>query len=615
MASRGRTCCVRLAAGLFACAPWAVASAADAWPTTIPDSGAWLARDSGGGLTNLTLALWWAGVAGWTATSSWLAGDAVRFKVRPDFWKPIVIFPFVAFALMAWWIPWSAVGQILMALAWIVPLVLYARERNPKAPASESILTQSHLGRAWRALLRKLGVKVADDLPISDGLPWVKLSAIPGATPEETAKAQRDLETMEGLPAATKLLQEAVAARSGIIVIESTADGLRVGHDVDGIPGAARDVRTPAKGRGKSRQPDIWGDAPPLQPAVGAAALAVFRTLAGVDPAQAGSEKDAAFTIEVDTKKKACRLTSRATKTAKQVTVTIDMPPFVPKKLEELGMEAELATRVRSLIALEKGLFVVSSPAANGCTTTFDTVLTSADRLLRDFVSIEDATKPPREIQNVKPVRYSVVDDEKPTDALKKAMLEYPRAIVTRDMVDKELAAELLNLADDQQFVLVSLRAADSIDAVSKLLDLGIDRAQLARCLLGSLSQRLVRKLCASCGESVPTPPKLLPQFKKTAEELPEIKRASQYGGCGLCRGRQFMGRTAIFELAAGPLVRQAIAEGRDAKTIRQAAVKDGMRSLTEAGMAMVAAGASSLEEMQRVFAPKKEAGPAGVKK
>ncbi|MFM9196867.1 MAG: hypothetical protein ACKOWG_14215, partial [Planctomycetia bacterium] len=93
---------------------------------------------------------------------------------------------------------------------------------------------------------------------------------------------------------------------------------------------------------------------------------------------------------------------------------------------------------------------------------------------------------------------------------------------------------------------------------------------------------------------------------------------ASPHGGCPACAGRQFVGRTAIFELAAGPTVRQAIAKGVDAKVLRQAAVKDGMRSLPEEGLAAVAAGVSSLDEMQRIFAAKpakKEAGVAGPKK
>jgi type II secretory ATPase GspE/PulE/Tfp pilus assembly ATPase PilB-like protein len=367
---------------------------------------------------------------------------------------------------------------------------------------------------------------------------------------------------------------------------------------------------------GKSRQPEVWGDAPPLEAAAGAAAVAALRAVAGAtDPARLAGGKEAAFTAEVDMKKRPCRLSLRTTKTSQQVVVAIDIPPFAPKKLEDLGMSAEMVASVRDLLAREKGLFLVSSPPAAGGSTLFDMVLMTADRLLRDFVSIESAAAPAKEVQNVKPVRFDPAAGESPVDALNKAMLEYPAAVVTRDIADKQLAASLLDLADDQRLVIVGVRAADAVDAIEKLLALGVPRDQLARCLLGSVSQRLIRKLCPQCGDPQPASPELLQRLKRTAEEVPSIKRASPHGGCRTCAGRQYMGRAAIFELAAGPTVKQAIAKAVDGKVLRQAAVKDGMRPLADAGLAMVAAGQCSLEELQRVFAVKKEAGPAGAKR
>ena len=585
-----------------------VAQAGDAWPASSPE---WLSRDAEGGLAIPQLLCWWAWIAVWAATSDWAFRDSARFKIRPEFWTACVVFPFAACGLLAWWIPWSAAGQALMALAWLVPLFVYSRERNPKAPPAESIFTVAHLRRAFAAVLQRMGVKTKSPLIVDNGLPWVTLVATAAETPEENVKWQEEAAAMPGFEAARKLLQEAAAARSSKVVIETAGDGFRVGHDVDGIPGVARAVKTPAKGSGKSKQPEVWGDAPPLEATIGNAAIAVLQTVAGADAAKLSGEKDAGFTAEVDGKKRPCRLLTRATKTAKQVVVTFDMPPYAPKKLEDLGMSSTIAGRVRELIALEKGLFVVSSPPGTGCTTTFDMVLLSTDRLLRDFVSIEDSGTPPHEVQNVKPVRYSSKAGEAPLSALKAALLEYPRAVVTRDLVDRELAGRLVELANDQQLVIVSMQAADSLDAIQKLLALGIGHEQLARCLLGSLSQRLIRKLCTQCGETVPTPPELLQRLKVSAEELPQIKRASPHGGCRACAGRQFIGRTAIFELAAGPTVRQAVAKQVDPKVLRQAAVKDGMRPLSDEGLAAIAAGVTSLDEIQRVFAVKKE--PAAV--
>ena len=592
----------------MACAASA-AQAGDAWPRDPLMSPEWLARDTGGGLAILPLVCWWAWIAAWSSTSGWLFRDSTRLKIPSEFWTSFAIIPFVFFSLLAWWIPSAAVGQALMALAWLVPLFVYSRERNRAVPAAESILTSAHLRRLISGLLSSWGIKGPE--VVEDVLPFVKLLATAAETPEDNQKWQQEAAAMPGFAAATKLIAEAAAARASTLAIEVTADGLRVRHDVDSIVGPARFMKT----RATLKQPEVWADAPPLDVTIGGSALTVLRTIAGADAAKLSGEKDASFTIEVDGKKRRCRLVTRATKTAKQIAVTFETPPLAPAKLEELGMSAAMAGRVRELIALEKGLFLVSSPPAAGSSTTFDTVLLSADRLLRDFVSIEDSGTPHTDVQNVKPVKYSAAAGETPLSALKAALLEYPRAIVTRDLTDKQLAVALLQLADEQQLVFVSMRANGALDAVAKLLAFGIEKEQLARCLLGSLSQRLIRKLCLKCGEPIPPPPELLQRLKTTAEQLPEIKRASQQGGCQACAGRQYVGRTAIFELATGPTLRQAISKLVDPKVLLQAAVKDGMRPLCEVGLAAVAAGVTSLDERQRVFVVNKEAGAPGVKR
>lgn len=606
----------RLAGGAVAWCWFAACSGAavaqDAWPAASPE---WTSRDAAGGIAWLPLLAWWVWIACWAASSDWVYRDSTRHKVRPPFWAMLTVFPFAVASLLAWWIPWAAAGQSLMVLAWIVPLFFYARERNPKAPPAESILTVAHARRLAAAAMSAAGVKVKTAPVLDNGLPWVTLVATCGETPEDNAARQEEVKKMPGFAAAKTLLQEAIAARATRVVIEAAADGVRVAQDVDGIMAPARGVTATAKGRGKSKEPETWGDAAALDPTAGAAVFAALKTIAGADLAKLAGEAECGFLLEVDGKKRPCKMATRSTKTAKQIVLTFDTPPLTPKKLEDLGMTSAVATRVKELIALENGLFVVSSPPASGCSTTFDAVLNAADRLLRDFVSIEDSGAPPHEVQNVKPVRYSAAAGDKPVAALKTAMLEYPRAVVTRDLTDKEMAAELLKLAEGQLLVIVSVQASDALDAIQKLLDMGVPAEQLARCLLGSLSQRLIRKLCPACGDPQPPSPELLQRLKMTAEELPEVKRASPYGGCRTCAGRQFIGRTALFELAAGPTVRQALAKQVDPKTLRQAAVKDGMRTLTDEGRTLVAAGTTSYEEMTRVFAPKKEAAAPGARK
>ena len=128
----------------------------------------------------------------------------------------------------------------------------------------------------------------------------------------------------------------------------------------------------------------------------------------------------------------------------------------------------------------------------------------------------------------------------------------------------------------------------------------------LATTLVGSVSQRMIRKLCPKCREEYPPDPEPLPkvlaQLKLTPEQRARVRKASPHG-CRLCSGTGYLGRVAIFELASGPTVRKAIAAGTDAATLRKAAIQDGMAPLVEAGKALVLEGVTSIDEVQRVFA------------
>ncbi len=178
----------------------------------------------------------------------------------------------------------------------------------------------------------------------------------------------------------------------------------------------------------------------------------------------------------------------------------------------------------------------------------------------------------------------------------------YPNVIVTRDVRDKALVTKLVELAEQDKFVVMSLKATDATDAIPRILSCGVPPQQLARALVGSVSQRLVRKLCPKCREDYPPPAELLARLKLTPEQLPHLRKASEHG-CRLCGGTGYLGRTAMFELASGMTLRKAVAATVDPATLRKAAVQDGMKPFRDAAMALVLEGVTSIEEVQRALA------------
>ena len=570
---------------------------AQGWPAPNPQ---WATRETGGGLSILPLVCWWLQVVGWAMTSDWITRDSAKLGLRPNLWGALAAFPFTVAALLAWVIPSSIAGQVVMALAWLIPALVYSSQHNAKVGKSDKVLTGGHMRRLFSRFMAQFGVKIEAEVEPVEALPPLTFQAAGGKSGDDNkGRLERALAT-EGIEEAKKILQMAVSSRASTVLMEWSPTDVNVRHEVDGVwmP------RRMQAASGSRRRAEVWADEPPMERHAADAAMVSIKTLCGLDPKERRGRLAGTFAVQAEGKPRNCKLMVQSAPTGEQVLIQVDTPSVVFKSMGDLGVPKAISDTISQLLGLEKGLVVLSSPAAAGLTTSFDVVVSSADRLLRDFISIEDAATPPREIQNVKPVRYDARANITPVAALEGAMREYPAGIVTRDLRDKDLALELIKHADDSKLVIISLRATDAIDAVSKLLAVGIPPDLLARTLLGSLSQRLVRKICPKCREEIEITPEMVAKYKKTKEELATLRRPSETG-CRICSGTSYFGRTAIFELASGETLRKAISKKADAQVLRQAAAKDGMKPMRDEGMRLVLDGTTAMEEMQRVFAPK----------
>lgn len=580
-----------------------VAAAADGWPATSPSLPAdW--RGPGGGVAVLPAACWWLCVLAWIRTVDWVHRDATKHGVAPAFWSTVCGLPLPLVAVAAWWIPSFLAGLALMVLAWLVPVGSYAFVRNRRVAAGEQILTPGHARRVVAGLLAPLGIELAEPVRDEDVLPTVELMALGG---RDDAENQARLAAAQALPGFEELRRQMLAgvvARAATVVFDVGTE-TTVRHEVDGVWGKPK-VRQPPRRR---KEKESWVEVPPTSRDVGAALAAAALSLCGLPPATA--KGGGRFTLKVDGKPRHARLTIRTEAAARQLVVQIDSADKAFKKLADLGIPDPIASRLGELLAAERGLLIVSAPAGGGLTTTSDLLVESADRMLRDFVSVEDAAQPPREIQNVKPARFDARTGVTPLAALADAMREYPAAIVARDVRDKELVMELVRLAGEGKLVIISLKAADAVEAITRVLGCGVPAQQLGAILLGSLSQRLVRRLCPKCREDIPPPPPLLAKLKLTAEQLPTIRKASDQG-CRICQGAGYLGRTAVFELASGGVLRRVAAGGGGPEPLRQAAIQDGMRPLRDAAVQLVVDGVTSLEEVQRAVAAKPGSPAAG---
>jgi len=567
--------------------------AADGWPQVSPPLPPdW--RGTGGGLAIVPAAIWWLLVLAWVRTVDWVHRDATKQGIAPAFWSTVCGLPLPLAALLAWWIPWLAAGIFIMLLAWIVPVVMYALTRNRKVAESERILTAGHARRIVARLVAPLGIEIGAPVREEDTMPTVELLAAGGRDDAENTARLAAAKAVPGFEELRRQLLAAVVARATTLVVE-VGDETTVRHEVDGVWGKPR-VRKPPRSR---KEKEAWVEVPPSSRDIGQAIFGAAQAICGGAVAGGGR-----FAIKVDGKLQNCRVSAGKTGEVRQVAIQIEAPAAAFKALPALGMPEPLANQLGELLAAQRGLIIVSAPAGSGLSTTFDLVVESGDRMLRDFISVEDAARPAREIQNVKPVRFDARTGVTPLAALTDALREYPAVIVARDVRDKELVVELVRLVGEGKLVVMSLKASDALEAVARVLACGVDPKTLGTSLLGSLSQRLVRRLCPKCREDLPPPEPLLARMKLTAEQLPKIFKASA-DGCRLCQGVGYIGRTGLFELASGGTLRRLIAAGATPEQLRQGAVKEGMQPLRDAGMQLVVAGTTSLEEIQRALSGK----------
>ena len=566
------------------------ALAAD-WPA---DSKNWFDRGPGGGVSILLVSLWWLWVPLWAGCCSWVAKDMGRWKLSKVVWPMAMAFPFFLAAVAAWWIPSAIAGLAIMGVAWAVPTFTYVVVRNGRAPNHEKVLTPGHILDCFADALRPMGIKIKrPPKEVKDSLPVIQLADASGkpliASSEDEAQSAQD---------AAAVLSIGIAARAVKIMVERNAATATVRQLVDGVWSTPR--KPAAQGIFASKKDEEWENVPAPSPKAAAGIAAVLEKTCGIDVPGKKSRRQGKCVALSDGKPVPLSIEVASSDALERVVISVGLPIKPITTIADLGVAEKVAEKLQTLLSYDRGLIVLAAAPTNGLPTTFDVVVNAADRMVRDFASLEDAHDPPVEIQNVKRCTWDIAGGVTPIDALTQAMRSYPQGIVSRNLSDPALAKRLVEMAGSDQLVIVSVQATDAIDAVAQLLKLGVPRDSLSKAVVGVLAGRLIRRLCPRCREAFATPPDLAAKLRIPVERVPQLWRASSIG-CRLCRGLGYASRTGIFELAGGDTFSSAILKG-DRKLLSQAAVKDGMRPLGVAALDMVLAGETSLEERQRVL-------------
>lgn len=370
-----------------------------------------------------------------------------------------------------------------------------------------------------------------------------------------------------------RLIDEAVRARASDIHLEPSEQGLHVRFRMDGL---LREIE---------RHPRNFA----------APVISRVKVMAGLDIAERRLPQDGRIRVTVQGKDIDFRVATSPTLFGESVVLRVLDRQDVALDFDALGFDDSLMATLRQAITRPFGVVLVTGPTGSGKTTTLYAALKEINTPERKILTVEDPVEYVLAGVNQVPVRPQIGLTF--AHALRAFLRQDPDVLLVGEIRDRETAEIAIQAALTGHLLLSTLHTNTAAAAVTRLLDMGLDDYLLTSTLHVILGQRLVRRLCMQCRQPFTPAPEVSARFGREPGET-----WYRPGGCPACQGSGFRGRTAIIEaLPMSSAVRARVLEHADAHSIEKVAIEEGMRTMFQHGLARVAAGTTTLEEILRV--------------
>ena len=292
------------------------------------------------------------------------------------------------------------------------------------------------------------------------------------------------------------------------------------------------------------------------------------------------------------------RYTAAPVSGGESASLRISSQTNVGMKLENLGIPESDLLKVDALLRQGAGLILITGPTGSGKSTTVYSMLNRMASAQRNIVSIEDPVE-----YSVPYVRQMAVDERHSvtmTTGLKTILRMDPDVIFVGEIRDTEAAEITMRAASSGRHVFSTLHTRDVASTLTALIDLGIPVNSIGANLKGVLNQRLIRRLCPECRVAHDITDDEKAAFAEVGLEPPT--QLYEPIGCESCRGRGYLGRIGIFEVAPiSSRISEAISQTTTEDVLRELLRADGVPSLRMAGLRKAAEGITSLAEVNSI--------------
>ncbi len=329
------------------------------------------------------------------------------------------------------------------------------------------------------------------------------------------------------------------------------------------------------------------------------AIISRLKIMSQLDIAERRIPQDGRFKIKALGKEVDVRVSMLPTVHGEKVVMRILDKTKLAPSLSALGLDELSFDNFSYALSQPYGMILVTGPTGSGKTTTLYSALEEINEVGTNIITTENPVE--YQLEGINQVQINPAVGLTFAAALRSILRQDPDVVMVGEIRDAETATIAVEAALTGHMVLSTLHTNDAAGAIARLTDMGIEPFMLASSVLLTQAQRLFRKLCPVCKKEIDIPHETLKRSRIDPAYFENVQ-FYQKAGCPKCNGIGYKGRGALMEiLLINETIRKTILSNPDADAIASIAIKNGMRTLREAGLEQVRQGATCIEEIMRV--------------